>query len=399
MTLNGKNIKNFIIQVIKFGITGACSTLISLAFYYLFIFLNMNYLVANTLSFLCGTVFGYFVNNFWVFKPTKKRYGTVWKFYVTYITSYLLSQALLILWIDVLSISDKIAPLINLCFTIPFNFFVSRLWVFKESNVEYKHNHTFVVCAYKESPYLEKCVSSVVNQIEKSKVLIATSTPNEYIQNIANKYGLEVRVNTGKSGIQEDWNFAASCADTDFVTICHHDDYYKEDYYQKISSVINSAVAQNTLMIHTGYYDVNSEGEESLTINNKIKRVILFPANFTPWQTIRFLKKSVLAFGNTVCCPACTYNKKLLGENFFTSDMTHCLDWDMYYKLASMKGRVVYVSNKVMAKRYHLESQTSKDIESGKRYKEDQMMFSKFWPKWIVNIIMKKYVNAYKINK
>ena len=45
--------------------------------------------------------------------------------------------------------------------------------------------HTFVVLAYKESSYLEECIKSVLNQKYPSKVVIATSTPNQYIENIA----------------------------------------------------------------------------------------------------------------------------------------------------------------------------------------------------------------------
>ena len=42
-------------------------------------------------------------------------------------------------------------------------------------------DHTFVVCAYKESIYLEECVRSVLGQSVKSEVCIATSTPRLYI--------------------------------------------------------------------------------------------------------------------------------------------------------------------------------------------------------------------------
>ena len=47
--------------------------------------------------------------------------------------------------------------------------------------------HTFVICAYKESKYLEDCIRSLKAQEVKSYIKIATSTPNEYIYSIANK--------------------------------------------------------------------------------------------------------------------------------------------------------------------------------------------------------------------
>ena len=56
---------------------------------------------------------------------------------------------------------------------------------------EYK-NHTFAICAYKESKYLEECIISLKNQTVQSNIIISTSTPNEYITNIANKYNLQI---------------------------------------------------------------------------------------------------------------------------------------------------------------------------------------------------------------
>ena len=58
-------------------------------------------------------------------------------------------------------------------------------------------NHTFAVCAYKESPYLKECLESLVNQTVKTNIIIATSTPNEYIDKLAEKYGIKVYVNKG----------------------------------------------------------------------------------------------------------------------------------------------------------------------------------------------------------
>ena len=51
-----------------------------------------------------------------------------------------------------------------------------------------KTNHTFAICAYKESKYLEECILSVLNQTIKSNVIICTSTPNDYIKRLAEKY-------------------------------------------------------------------------------------------------------------------------------------------------------------------------------------------------------------------
>lgn len=44
--------------------------------------------------------------------------------------------------------------------------------------------HEFVICAYKESKYLEDCIISLKKQKKKSNIKLATSTPNNYIENL-----------------------------------------------------------------------------------------------------------------------------------------------------------------------------------------------------------------------
>ena len=52
-----------------------------------------------------------------------------------------------------------------------------------------ERNHTFVICAYKESPYLEACIRSLQAQTVPSRILMVTSTPNPWIEKCSEKYG------------------------------------------------------------------------------------------------------------------------------------------------------------------------------------------------------------------
>ena len=102
-------------------------------------------------------------------------------------------------------------------------------------------DHTWVICAYRESPYLEECIRSLLEQGVKSGIRIATSTPCACIAALAEKYGLEVFVNRGKSGISGDWNFALGTAETELVTIAHQDDTYEPEYTQEMLARLNRA--------------------------------------------------------------------------------------------------------------------------------------------------------------
>ena len=53
-------------------------------------------------------------------------------------------------------------------------------------NKDINTNHTFAICAYKESPYLEECIQSLMNQTVKSDILIATATPSKYMSIMGN---------------------------------------------------------------------------------------------------------------------------------------------------------------------------------------------------------------------
>ena len=75
-------------------------------------------------------------------------------------------------------------------------------------------NHTFVILAYNISDDLEECIKSVINQSVKSNIVIATSTPNDYIIDLASEYSLGVMVNKEKSNKGRDYNFAIKSFDT-----------------------------------------------------------------------------------------------------------------------------------------------------------------------------------------
>ena len=257
-------------------------------------------------------------------------------------------------------------------------------------------NHTFAVCAYKENPFLEQCVRSVVLQDEKTNVIICTPTPNDHIKEIAARYDLPVFVNPdSQADMQGSWNFAMKTVQTDYVTICHQDDYYAPDYY----STVKHYLSDDLLYLHTNYKNAFTDAEGNTEIktskNIHFKRVIHFFFN-SRWQQDKvFFKKWDLRFGNSVCCPTCTYNKTNLTLPLFTSDLRHAIDWVVYIKLASQKGRVVYVRKPVAFKRIHSEAQTKDDVISGVRAKEDIEMYSLLWPRFFAKLLQKILVLFY----
>lgn len=252
-----------------------------------------------------------------------------------------------------------------------------------------KRIHTFVVLAYKESVYLEECIKSVLNQEEKSEVLIATSTPNSYIENLAKKYNLEVIVNDKEKGIGNDFNFALSCSKTELVTIAHQDDIY--DYTYSKEMIDNYLSNKDVLILFPNYYEIKNKEKVYRNRNLNIKKILLFPLRIKFLTKSKFIKRKVLSLGNSICCPSVCFSINNTGKDIFKSDMKCNIDWLAWERLSKKNGRFVYINKYLMGHRIHQNSTTSLIINNDQRSKEDFFMFSKFHPKWIAKKLTKLY--------
>lgn len=254
-------------------------------------------------------------------------------------------------------------------------------------------NHTFVICAYKESPYLEECIKSVLAQSIKSRVMLATSTPCGYIDTIAQKYNIPVYVRKGKSDIRDDWNFAYDSADTEWVTLAHQDDCYNEDYVRFFEDTIGKY--KNPIAFVSDYIPIKNNTIGKRDINSRIRRLLRTPLKIKSLAHTRIGKRMVLSMGNTFCCPAVTYNKQLLGKTFFTSELKFNIDWDTFLKFSELDGSIAYADKVLTYYRIHDGATSAEFIKNHNREIEDRIMFGKFWPRWMVNIIMLFYKKAY----
>ena len=250
--------------------------------------------------------------------------------------------------------------------------------------------HTFVVLAYKKSEYLEECIKSVLNQKYKSDVVIATSTPNDYIDNMAKKYKLRVIVNkSDKKGIGVDFDFASNCVKNKLITIAHQDDIYDYEYSQKVVDLYNKY--NDSIVIFTDYYEIKGDRKEYTNKNLKIKRILLFPLRFRCLSKFKFFKRWVLRFGNSICCPAVTFVQKNVPKKKFETDMKCDIDWYAWEKLSKEKGRFIFIKDRIMGHRINEETTTTQIINEGIRTKEDLMIFKKFWPTPIAKFLNKFY--------
>lgn len=257
-------------------------------------------------------------------------------------------------------------------------------------------DHTYVICAYRESPYLEECIVSLLHQSVPSYIIMVTSTPCDYINELSGKYKIPLFVNKGESGIAEDWNFALSKVNTPIATIAHQDDIYEAWYTQEVLESVNKS--QYPLIIFTDYGELR-EGKKE--VNNKllnIKRGLLFPLRFKLLWKSKFVRRRVLSFGSPISCPAVSYFLPHLPKKIFTPGYKSDLDWQAWERISREKGEFVFCNKICMYHRIHADSTTSEILRDNGRKQEDLEMFSLFWPNVIAHILEHFYKSGEESN-
>lgn len=250
--------------------------------------------------------------------------------------------------------------------------------------------HTYSICAYGESPFLEDCIKSVLDQDYDSRVIICTSTPNEGILKLADKYEVKVFANNAVEGIASDWNYALECATTPLVTIAHQDDVYDQRYSSRMVELYDKQ-NEKPLILFSDYGELRDEGIVNDNTNLRIKRLLMGSLKKRRVAVSRFEKRNILRFGSAISCPAVTYNINKIETPLFEGNFKCDLDWETWERLSNEDGSFCFCPEILMHHRIHKESETTRSIENNIRASEDFQMLRKFWPFPIAALINKFY--------
>lgn len=256
--------------------------------------------------------------------------------------------------------------------------------------------HMFVIAAYKESEFLEESIRSLLAQTVQSKIVISTSTPNDFINSVAEKYNIPVFVNKNEDAktISGDFSFALQCADTDFVTIAHQDDIYDPDYTMEI---LKKAEGRKPIIVFTGYYEIR--GGEKVYKNKLLNTKKLMNLGFKLFPKSKFIRKKILSFGCPICCPAVTYPRSTYKNFKFSNSVVECVDWEAWLRLMKLDGEFLYIPKPLMGHRVHENSTTTKTIADNSRYNEELAIFKQLWPDRFAEWLIKRYHKACDSNE
>lgn len=257
--------------------------------------------------------------------------------------------------------------------------------------------HTFIICAYQDSPYLIKCIESCQRQLSViegfSQVCLYTSTPTKAIHLLCEQFNIPLFTCSG-GGIGKDWNNALSFVETPYATIVHQDDIYDEHYGTEILATFYRYKDCN--IVFTDYSEIDKQGTlRKRNLNLHIKTFGLHMLSLLPFK---WYQKRVYAFGNFICCPAVSYNLERLKDFRFNENLKMTLDWDAWERIMKKEGCIKYIAKKLMYHRIHEDSETTNNTVDKTREAEEQMIFERYWGKRFSKIIMKLYVFNQKSN-
>lgn len=260
-------------------------------------------------------------------------------------------------------------------------------------------DHTFAICAYQKSCFLEKCICSIMSQKIKSNIIITTSTWNRQVQSLADIYRIPLFVNPiSHAGMAGDWNFAYQKAATPLVTICHQDDLYHKNYLVDMLKAVNTS--RHPLLYFTNYNEIRGEKICKNNLVLDIKRLMLLPLSIRLFRGNIFVRRRILSLGCPICCPTVTYVKQNICKNIiFTTEYKSVLDWQAWEKLSALKGDFIYSSNILLYHRIHSNSSTTIVIDNKVRTLEEKEILRLFWPQSIASVIEKFYSYSQKSNK
>lgn len=125
------------LQFVKFGLVGVSNTVIAYVVYVLVLQFGVYYVVANLVGFFVSVINAFYWNNKFVFQSGEGEKRNTAKAFLKTLVSYsgtgiVLSNILLVLWVEVIKLPEMIGPLINLLITIPLNFILNKFWAFRE---------------------------------------------------------------------------------------------------------------------------------------------------------------------------------------------------------------------------------------------------------------------------
>lgn len=128
-------------EIINYLIFGILSTIINLLTYYILILTILNpnnpfeLQISNVIAWITSVTFAYITNKKYVFNSNETNIkNEIIKFFSSRLTTLFIDMGLMLIFVTILKLNDKIIKLIIAIIIIILNYILSKLIVFKKRN-------------------------------------------------------------------------------------------------------------------------------------------------------------------------------------------------------------------------------------------------------------------------
>ncbi len=134
------------LQFMKFSVVGLSNTVVHYVIYVICLLLfekaglfpSTDYLIAQVIAFALSVLWSFYWNRKFVFRADNEKVPwpqALLKTYISYaFTGLFLNSVLAVFWVQVVHIPKLFAPIANLLISVPINYFLNKLWAFREKN-------------------------------------------------------------------------------------------------------------------------------------------------------------------------------------------------------------------------------------------------------------------------
>lgn len=125
-------------EIFLYLVFGVLTTIVALGVYYALVFTVLDpenpvqLQIANVLSWICAVLFAYFTNRKWVFESKSQNVAAeMAKFFSARIFSLILDMLIMLVFVSILKMNDKIIKLASQVVVVVVNYLLSKLFVFR----------------------------------------------------------------------------------------------------------------------------------------------------------------------------------------------------------------------------------------------------------------------------
>ncbi len=125
-------------QIFRYIMTGGMTTGVNYIVYIALMALSVNYLLANTIAWLCAVTFAYFANREVVFHSTGQKTQEFIQFFSLRAVTLVIENLLLLLLVSYIGAGSLAAKIFVSVITVVLNYFACKYSIFKERGVSHE---------------------------------------------------------------------------------------------------------------------------------------------------------------------------------------------------------------------------------------------------------------------